>query len=35
VDVMTAREVDPASLVAFEHVLATEAAVLKLQERLA
>jgi large subunit ribosomal protein L4 len=35
VDVMTAREVDPASLVAFEHVLATEAAVRKLEERLA
>jgi large subunit ribosomal protein L4 len=35
VDVMSAREVDPASLVAFEHVLATEAAVRKLEERLA
>jgi large subunit ribosomal protein L4 len=35
VDVMTVREVDPASLVAFEHVLATEAAVRKLEERLA
>jgi len=35
VDVMTVREVDPASLVAFEHVLTTEAAVRKLEERLA
>jgi large subunit ribosomal protein L4 len=35
VDVMTAQEVDPVSLVAFEHVLATEAAVKKLEERLA
>jgi large subunit ribosomal protein L4 len=35
VDVMTAQEVDPVSLIAFEHVLATEAAVKKLEERLA
>jgi len=35
VDVMTVREVDPASLVAFEHVLATEAAVRMLEERFA
>jgi large subunit ribosomal protein L4 len=35
VDVLTAREVDPASLVAFEHVLTTEAAVRQLEERLA
>jgi large subunit ribosomal protein L4 len=35
VDVLTAREVDPASLVAFETVLATEAAVRQLEERFA
>jgi large subunit ribosomal protein L4 len=35
VDVMTALEVDPVSLIAFEKVLATEAAVKKLEERLA
>jgi len=35
VDVLTAREVDPASLVAFETVLTTEAAVRQLEERLA
>jgi large subunit ribosomal protein L4 len=34
VDVMTAQEVDPVSLIGFEHVLATEAAVKKLEERL-
>lgn len=35
VDVMSAQEVDPVSMVAFETVLATEAAVKKLEERLA
>jgi len=35
VDVMTAGEVDPVSMIAFEHVLATEAAIRKLEERLA
>ncbi len=35
VDVMSAQEVDPVSMVAFESVLATEAAVKKLEERLA
>lgn len=35
VDVMTAHEVDPVSMVAFEHVLATESAVRRLEERLA
>jgi large subunit ribosomal protein L4 len=35
VDVMTAREVDPVSMIAFEHVLATESAVRQLEERLA
>jgi len=35
VDVMTAAEADPVSMVAFAHVLATEAAVKKLEERLA
>jgi large subunit ribosomal protein L4 len=35
VDVMTASEVDPVSMIAFEHVLATEAAVRQLEERLA
>jgi large subunit ribosomal protein L4 len=34
VEVMTAAEVDPVSLIAFEHVVATEAAVKKLEERL-
>jgi len=35
VDVMTAAEVDPVSMIAFENVLATEAAVRRLEERLA
>jgi large subunit ribosomal protein L4 len=35
VAVLTAQEVDPVSMVAFEMVLATEAAVKKLEERLA
>jgi large subunit ribosomal protein L4 len=35
VDVMTAHEVDPVSMIAFEHVLATESAVRRLEERLA
>lgn len=35
VDVMSAQEVDPVSLVAFDTLLATEAAVKKLEERLA
>ena len=35
VDVMTADEADPVSMIAFETVLATEAAVRKLEERLA
>ena len=35
VDTMSAQEVDPVSLIAFETVLATEAAVKKLEERLA
>ena len=35
VDVMTATEVDPVSMIAFEHVLATEAAIRRLEERLA
>jgi large subunit ribosomal protein L4 len=34
VDVMAAQEVDPVSLIAFEHVLATEGAIRKLEERL-
>lgn len=34
VDVMSAQEVDPVSLMAFEHVVATEAAVKTLEERL-
>ncbi len=34
VDVLTARMVDPVSLVAFAHVIATEAAVAELEERL-
>jgi large subunit ribosomal protein L4 len=35
VDVMTAAEVDPGSMIAFEQVLATEGAVRRLEERLA
>jgi large subunit ribosomal protein L4 len=35
VDVMTATEVDPVSMIAFDNVLATEAAVRRLEERLA
>ena len=35
VDVMTAAEVDPVSMIAFDNVLATEAAVRRLEERLA
>jgi large subunit ribosomal protein L4 len=35
VDVMAAQEADPVSLIAFEEVLATEAAVRKLEGRLA
>lgn len=35
VDVMTAQEVDPVSMIAFDHVLATEGAIRKLEERLA
>jgi large subunit ribosomal protein L4 len=35
VDVVAAEAVDPVSLVAFEHVVATEAAVKKIEERLA
>ena len=35
VDVMSAQEVDPVSMIAFGHVLASEAAVKKLEERLA
>jgi len=34
VDVMTAQEVDPVSLIAFEQVVVTEGAVRKLEERL-
>jgi large subunit ribosomal protein L4 len=34
VDVMTVQEVDPVSLIAFEYVLVTEAAVKRLEERL-
>ncbi|MBB1073025.1 50S ribosomal protein L4 [Rhodoferax sp. 4810] len=34
VDVLTARMVDPVSLVAFAHIIATEAAITKLEERL-
>ena len=34
VDVMSAQEVDPVSLIAFENVVATQAAVRKLEERL-
>lgn len=34
VDVMSAQEVDPVSLIAFENVIATPAAVRKLEERL-
>ncbi|MBK1721893.1 50S ribosomal protein L4 [Thiocystis violacea] len=35
VDVLSAQEVDPVSMIAFGHVLATEAAIKKLEERLA
>jgi LSU ribosomal protein L4P len=35
VDVLSAHEVDPVSLIAFETILATEAAIKKLEERLA
>lgn len=35
VDVLSAQEVDPVSLIAFETILATEAAIKKLEERLA
>ena len=35
VDVMTAREVDPVSMIAFEKLILTEGAVRKLEERLA
>jgi large subunit ribosomal protein L4 len=35
VDVMSAQEVDPVSLIAFETVVATQAAIAKLEERLA
>jgi large subunit ribosomal protein L4 len=35
VDVMSAQEVDPVSLIAFENLVASEAAVKKLEERLA
>jgi len=35
VDVMTAQEVDPVSLLAFEQIVVTEGAVRKLEERLA
>ncbi|MFD2112517.1 50S ribosomal protein L4 [Thiorhodococcus fuscus] len=35
VDVMSAQEVDPVSMVTFDSVLATEAAIKKLEERLA
>ena len=35
VDVLSASEVDPVSMVAFETVLATEGAIKKLEERLA
>lgn len=35
VDVMSAEEVDPVSMITFGHVLATEAAIKKLEERLA
>ncbi|MGA7982980.1 MAG: 50S ribosomal protein L4 [Chromatiaceae bacterium] len=34
VDVLTVQEVDPVSLIAFEHVVVTEAAVKRLEERL-
>ncbi|MEA3275812.1 MAG: 50S ribosomal protein L4 [Pseudomonadota bacterium] len=34
VDVMTAQEADPVSMIAFENVLATEGAIRKLEERL-
>ena len=35
VEVLSAQEVDPVSLIAFETILATEAAIKKLEERLA
>jgi large subunit ribosomal protein L4 len=35
VDVMTAAEVDPVSMIAFSHMLATEGAIRRLEERLA
>ena len=35
VDVMTAREVDPVSMIAFEKLILTEGAIRKLEERLA
>jgi large subunit ribosomal protein L4 len=35
VDVMSAQEVDPVSLIAFETVVVTQAAIAKLEERLA
>jgi large subunit ribosomal protein L4 len=35
VDVMSAQEADPVSLIAFENVIATEAAIKRLEERLA
>jgi large subunit ribosomal protein L4 len=35
VDVMTAAEVDPVSMIAFDKLLATEAAIRRLEERLA
>jgi large subunit ribosomal protein L4 len=35
VDVVTAQEADPVSMIAFEHVVATEGAIRKLEERLA
>jgi large subunit ribosomal protein L4 len=34
IEVMLAREADPVSLIAFEHVVATEGALRKLEERL-
>lgn len=35
VDVMTAQEVDPVSMIAFDNLIATEGAIRKLEERLA
>lgn len=35
VDVMTSSEVDPVSMIAFDHLVVTEAALRKLEERLA